>query len=107
MPFETLVVAQQLIPAVRPLIDRIRVRDADLARQMQRAAASIALNAAEGRRRFGGDRRHLFRVALGSAAELGAALDAAVGFGHLTAAEAAEAAALADRVRAMLWPQAR
>jgi four helix bundle protein len=70
MPFETLVVAQQLIPAVKPLIDRIRVRDTDLARQMQRAAASIALNAAEGRRRFGGDRRHLFRVALGSAAEL-------------------------------------
>jgi four helix bundle protein len=106
MSFETLVVAQQIIPAVKPLIDRVRVRDADLARQMQRAAASIALNAAEGRRRFGGDRRHLFRVALGSAAELGAALDVAVGFGHLDAADAAEAAELADRVRGLLWPQA-
>ena len=106
MPYETLVVAQQLIPAVKPLIDRIRVRDADLARQMQRAAASIALNAAEGRRRFGGDRRHLFRVALGSAAELGAALEVAVGLGLVTAADAAAAAALADKVRGLLYPQA-
>ena len=106
MPFETLVVAQQLIPVVKPLIDRIRVRDADLARQMQRAAASIALNAAEGRRRFGGDRRHLFRVALGSAAELGAALEVAVGFGYVAVADAAEAAALADRLRGLLYPQA-
>jgi len=61
-------------------------------------------NIAEGRRRRGGDRTYLYRVASGSAAEALAALDVALAWGYLEAEPLAEARAIIDRLIGLLWP---
>lgn len=71
--------------------------------QLRRAAASVPLNLAEGRRRSGRDRQHLFRIAAGSAAEVRACLLVAQAWGWLAEDGAAESLALIDRVLAMCW----
>jgi four helix bundle protein len=105
--FDALVVARALVAQLRLPAERIAARDADLARQLRRAATSIPFNIAEGRCRGGKDKPHLYRVAAGSAAELTEALHVAVAWGHVEAAEVAEALADLDRVRAMLWQLTR
>ncbi len=74
-----------------------------LADQAQRAACSVPLNLAEGHGRFGRDRVYHYRVAYGSAKEAGSALQMLAAGGFVDADEAAEAAELLDRVRAMTW----
>jgi four helix bundle protein len=81
----------------------ITQRDPDLARQLRRAAASVALNLSEGLARTGRDRIHLWRVAQGSANEAVACLRVAEAWGHLDDGAAAPALALYDRVLAILW----
>ncbi len=105
--FEAYDIALQLIRSLRLPVASISRRDPDLARQLLRAGSSITLNLSEGNQRTGKDRLHLFRVALGSAAEVVASLDTAEAWGHVGAAEIAAALALADRVRAMLWRLSR
>ena len=63
----------------------------------------MALNLLEGAERVGRDRKHLFRVALGSAAEVGDCLELAVAWGYVEPAEVATARALVGRVRAMAY----
>jgi len=86
---------------LRPAIVRIEVHDRDLARQLKRASASIALNASEGSGCGGGTRRERYRNALGSARETGACLDVAIALGYVEEVDASLLAAL-DRVRATL-----
>ena len=74
-----------LIRCLREPLAIIRRHDAALAKQATNAVNSIALNLAEGRGRFGGDRQHCFRIALGSLHEVGAALDIAAAHGWLAA----------------------
>ena len=107
MPFVLLELCVSLIRLLKELIAKIAERDRDLANQLRRAAGSVPLNVSEARRRNGRDRLHLFRVALGSAAETATALEVAVGWGYLEADEVAEALALLDRIRAMTWRAAR
>jgi len=57
-----------VIEAMKDVVAVVRRHDADLARQIVRAASSIAANVAEASHRVGRDRLHLFRVAAGSAA---------------------------------------
>jgi four helix bundle protein len=102
MPFDALTVSLQLAPALKTPVARVAQFDGDLARQIRRAANSVALNVAEGRRRAGRDRLHLWRVAAGSADEVVAALKAAVGWDHLDDDAIAEPLALLDRILAML-----
>jgi four helix bundle protein len=61
---------------------RIRKHDPDLARQLRRAASSIALNCAEASGSQGGNVRARFRNALGSTYETRACLDVAEVFGY-------------------------
>src|SRR5690606_68306 len=68
--FQILAVALELIEHLRAPVQRLQTHDSDLARQLRRAASSVPLNLSEGNRRAGKDRRHLFRVAAGSAAEV-------------------------------------
>jgi four helix bundle protein len=75
--------AIDLVRRLREPLATLKRHDADLARQARRALASVPLNISEGSGRDGGDRLHLFRVALGSLRELGAALDVAAAFGWL------------------------
>ncbi len=103
MAFDAFDITLQLIRQLVPVLDTLARRDPDLARQLRRAAASIALNLQEGRCRAGGDRVHHFRIAHGSAEETMACLQVAEAFGHVGADSTAPAHALGDRVQAMLW----
>ncbi len=64
---------------------------------------SVVLCLAEGNRRRGQDRSHLFRVASGSAAEIIAALELSEAWGYLSHDAAAPAEALLDQVHAILY----
>jgi four helix bundle protein len=70
---------RMLAPAMR----EIARYDVDLARQMRRAAASVALNAAEAAGNEGGNRRLRFRTALGSAKETRACLEVAAALDYV------------------------
>ena len=54
---------------IRPTLSLIERKDADLARQLRRAAASIVLNTSEGMYSRGGNRGARYSNALGSARE--------------------------------------
>ena len=59
------------------LAERIERRDRDLARQLRRAAASVALNTMEGMSSTAGHKRERYQTALGSAREVMACADVA------------------------------
>ena len=75
--------ALSVISKLRPVIGSIERRDSDLGRQLRRAAASIALNIAEGSYARGRNRGALYQVALGSAKESRACLDVAIALGYI------------------------
>ncbi len=104
MTFVAEEVALQVIRALRgTIIETIAKRDRDLEDQIRRAATSAALNAAEGWRREGKDRLHLFRVALGSAGEVRTALRVAAAWGYIAGETAATVAPPLDHLIAVLW----
>ena len=76
-------VAIETVRALRPLIERIKTRDSNLADQLRRAATSIPLNLHEGAYSQGGSSRARFYSALGSAAEVRACLDVAEALGYI------------------------
>ena len=96
-------VSYSVIESLRDPVREIERLDRDLARQIRRAASSIALNLAEGRSRSGRDRTHCFRIARGSALEVRAALRVAAGWGYLTDAVVAPLDFELDRICAMCW----
>jgi four helix bundle protein len=100
MRFVAYDLALDLVSHLRAPLAAIRHHDADLAKQACRALASVPLNIAEANGRAGRDRLHLFRVALGSLRELGAALDVAAAFGWL---DDAPYAAERDRLCGVLY----
>jgi four helix bundle protein len=63
--------------SIRPLLARLERRDADLTRQLRRAAASIVLNTAEGMYSRGRNRAARYHTALGSARETLACIEVA------------------------------
>ena len=101
--FQAYEVALELAAALAPVLTSLARRDSSLASQLRRAAASVPLCLAEGARRNGKDRLHLYRVAAGSAAEVRAALAVVRAWSFATAAQLAAPEALLDRVLAMLW----
>ena len=103
MAFDALDIAVALAAALREPLARLRQHDKDLADQARRAANGVALQIAEGRKRQGRDRLHLWRIAAGSAEELGTALRLAVAWGYLDPESLRVPRELLDRVLAMLW----
>ncbi len=101
--FDAFQVSLQLVRGVRSLLPGIRKHSASLARQLTDAACSVPLNVAEGRRRIGRDRPHLWRVASGSAEECRAILYTAEAMGYLEMSEIRSTLEFIDRVLAMLW----
>jgi four helix bundle protein len=91
---------------LRPVMDQIETHDRDLARQLRRAATSVALNCGEGSGSHGGTRRERYRNALGSARETGACLDAAMALGYVEGIDASLLRRL-DHVRAVLAKNVR
>lgn len=74
-----------LLVAMRTVIAELERRDVDLARQLRRAAASVALNLSEGSGAEGGTRRQRFLSALGSARETVSCLEVAEALGYIVA----------------------
>lgn len=103
MSFDAYDCSIQLLRALASLIKKLTTCDPDLTKQLRRAAQSVSQNISEANQRCGKDRRHLFRIALGSAAEVGSCLDIAVALGYLGEPEVAAARELIDRVRAMTY----
>jgi len=103
MAFDALEVAIELCSALRRPLEILRQHDSELAKQTKDAANGIALQLAEGRCRAGRDKRHLFRVAFGSAGEVETALRLAQAWGYLDTAQLGQAPALLGRLQAMLW----
>jgi four helix bundle protein len=95
--------ALELARALKRPLAAIRTRDADLHRQMRRAAHSFVLNIAEGARRQGQDKRQLFRIAAGSTAEGLAALQLALAWDYLDPSTAKTALDLGDQLLAVLY----
>ena len=91
----------EVIGMLRPVIAQIESHDRDLARQLRRAAASVALNVSEGSGSRGGTRRERYHNALGSARETGACLDVAEALGYVATVGASLRDGL-DHVRATL-----
>ncbi len=107
MALDAYTVSIALLRSLAPLLKRLSAIDPKLEDQARRAAISVSLNIAEARQRTGKDQRNRYRVSLGSAAEVGAALDVAVALGYLADGAAGAALALIDRVRAMTWRLSR
>ena len=103
MAFQVEAVAFELVGAIRPVLAHIKRFDRSLADQLTRAASSVALNIAESNYSDPGNRRARLFTAAGSANETRAALRLAVSLGYCEGGSTASAAALADRVVAMLW----
>ena len=70
-------VVLEMVAGAAGIAEQIERRDTDLARQMRRAAASVALNTAEGMGSLGGHKRQRYQTALGSAREVMACVDVA------------------------------
>ncbi len=64
MAFIVLDLSLEAVRRLRPLVERLRLRDRDLADQIPRAAGSVVLNIGEGNERVGRDRTDHFRVAI-------------------------------------------
>ncbi len=86
MPFKAFELALEAVRLLRDPLQAVAQRDPDLARQIRRATASMALNVSEGNRRRGRDRLHLWRVAAGSADEVMAALRVAEAWRYVSTA---------------------
>ena len=96
----------EVLVELRPVVTAIELHDRDLARQLRRAATSIALNTSEGSGCSGGTRRERYRNALGSARETAACLDSALALGYVDALDGSLLDRL-DHVRAVLVKNVR
>jgi four helix bundle protein len=75
--------AIEMIWELRPLMERIRTKDPNLADQLRRAATSVPLNIQEGAYSQGRNMRARYYNALGSAAEVRACLDVGEALGYV------------------------
>jgi len=91
----------QSIFELRPLVQRIKTKDRDLADQIRRAANSVGLNLAESRSSQDGNSLLRARTAYGSLCELRTALRFAAAWGYVDSVD--EVDALLDQVAAMTW----
>jgi four helix bundle protein len=101
--FEALEVALELAGELGGMFDQVVQHDRDIAGQMRRATTSVVSCLAEGAKRVGRDRLHLWRISAGSAAEVKAQLQLVVAWRYADAERAKRALELADRVVAMTW----
>ncbi len=105
MPFAAYDLSLDLARSLRDPLAQIRRRNADLARQLDRAADSVHLNIAEAGGRWGDDRTRMFRIAYGSLREVRGSLEVAVIKGWLDGNEPAHA--IADRLGGLLFRLAK
>ena len=105
MPFAAYDISLDLMRALRAPLALIRARNADLFKQLDRAADSVHQNLCEAGGRFGDDRTRMFRYAYGSLREVRGSLELAVIKGWLDGHEPAHA--LANRLGGLLFRLAK
>lgn len=91
----------ELIRRLRKLVGIIERKDGDLARQLRRASASVALNLAEGAYSRGKNRSARYHTALGSMRETWSCLEVAEASGYIAPLEP-ELVAHMDRITGTL-----
>jgi four helix bundle protein len=96
----------ETIALMRPYFEVIRRHDADLARQGERAAASVALNTSEGAYSRGRNKQSRYHTALGSAREAFSCLEVALALGYLDSIDERISMAI-DRILGTLTRLAR
>jgi four helix bundle protein len=104
MPFAAYDISLELMRSLREPLALVR-RNANLYKQLDRAADSVHQNLAEAGGRWGDDRTRMFRIAYGSLREVRASLELAVIKGLLTGHEPAHA--LANRLGGLLFRLAK
>ena len=105
MPFAAYDVSLDLARTVREPLALIRQRNADLAKQLDRAVDSVHQNLAEAGGRWGDDRTRMFRIAYGSLREVKGSLELAVIKGWLAGTEPVHA--IAHRLGGLLFRLAK
>ena len=105
MPFAAYDVSLDLARNVREPLALIRQRNADLAKQLDRAVDSVHQNLAEAGGRWGDDRTRMFRIAYASLREVKGSLELAVIKGWLAGTEPVHA--IADRLGGLLFRLAK
>ena len=93
----------ELIRSLVPVLGRISKYDRDLEKQLRKAASSVSLNLAEGRKRTGRDRIHFWRIAAGSAEESRACLHVATAWGYLQTQDIHDPLDVVDQLLAICW----
>ena len=73
----------EVVAELRPVIGELERKDPDLARQMRRAATSVALNTAEGMYSRGKNRGARYHTALGSMRETLACIEVGTALGYV------------------------
>ncbi|MDC0745802.1 four helix bundle protein [Polyangium mundeleinium] len=96
----------EMLRRLRPVIEKIGRKDANLADQLRRAATSVPLNLHEGAYSQGRNVRARWHTAMGSAAEVRACLDAAEALGYVESVDDGLRDAL-DHIIATLYRLAR
>jgi len=107
MSFDAYDVSQQIIRALRPIVQIVRRHEPKQADQIRRAANAVAANVSEGNGRKGRDRLQHFAVAYSEVREIGSHLDCGVSWGYLEEGGLTDVRELLDRERAMLWRLSR
>ena len=82
-------VVLEMVADAAGIAEQVERRDGDLARQLRRAAASVALNTAEGSGNTAGHKRQRYQTALGSAREVMACVDVAKAMRYVVDVDAA------------------
>ncbi len=95
--------ALQVAQGLSKVLPRLRRKDSDLCRQVQRAMSSVVLNLAEAAGNDPGSARARFATACGSAKEVRAGLKLAAVYGYVGDRTAADLDAALDEVCAMSW----
>ena len=103
--FQVYELGLEVVRSLKGVVPVVKKHNAELASQMQRAASSVVLNIGEGNRREGLDRKHFFRIAAGSAAEVLAALETAEAWGWTIEADVVKDHL--DHIKAILWKLTR
>ena len=78
----------EVIAELRPVIGQIERCDADLARQMRRAASSVALNVSEGMYSRGKNRGARYHTAMGSMRETLSCIEVGTALGYVDGVDA-------------------
>ena len=88
----------EVVGELKPVMRAIERHDADLARQMRRAACSVALNTAEGMYSGGRNKGARYQTALGSMRETLACVEVAGALGYVDTVDARTE----DRIRRII-----